>query len=51
MYSPALTTKCNEAMKKWKELMEEDILAYVKHPAVLMVKRPGEGAYTQYAEY
>ena len=52
MYSPALTTRCNEAMKKWKELREEDqvIQAYVKYPAVLMVKRPSEAVYTPYAE-
>ena len=53
MYSPALTTWRNEAMKRRKELREEDqgIRAYVKYPAVLMVKRPGEAAYTPYAEY
>ena len=53
MYLPALTTRRNEAMKKRKELREEDqgIRAYVKYPAVLMVKQPGEAAYTPYAEY
>ena len=53
MYSPALTMQCNEAMKKQKELREEDqgIQAYVKYPGVLMVKQPGEAAYTPYAEY
>ena len=52
MYSPALTTRRNEAMEKWKELREEDqvIRAYVKYPAVLMVKQPGEAVYTPYAE-
>ena len=40
-------------MKNRKELSEEDqgIRAYVKYPAVLIVKRPGEAAYTPYAEY
>ena len=40
MYSSALTTQCNEAMKKWKKLREEDqgIQAYVKYSTVLMVK-------------
>ena len=53
MYSPALATPRNEAMKKRKKLREEDqgIRAYVKYLAVLMVKRPGEAAYTSYAEY
>ena len=53
MYLPALTTRRNEAMKKRKELREEDqgIRAYVRYPAVLKVKRPGEAAYTPYAEY
>ena len=53
MYSPALTTRRNEAMKKRKELREEDqgIRAYDKYPAVLMVKQPGQEAYTPYAEY
>ena len=53
MYSPALTTRRNEAMKKRKELREEDqdMRAYVKYPVVLMVKLPGEAAYTPYAEY
>ena len=40
-------------MKKRKELREEDqdMRAYVKYPVVLMVKPPGEAAYTPYAEY
>ena len=53
MYSPALTTRRNKAMKKWKQLREEDqdIRAYVKYPPVSMVKRPDEVAYTPYTEY
>ena len=53
MYSPALTMQRNKAMKKRKELREADqcIRAYVKYPAVLMVKQPGEAAYTPHAEY
>ena len=40
-------------MKKRKEMREVDqgIRVYVKYPAVLMVKRPGEASYTPYAEY
>ena len=53
IYSPALTTRGNETMKKRKEMREVDqgIRVYVKYPAVLMVKRPGEASYTPYAEY
>ena len=49
MYLPALTTRRNVAMKKRKELREGDqgIRAYVRYPAVLMVK----AACTPYAEY
>ena len=40
IYSPSLTTRRNEAMKKRKELREEDrgIRAYVEYLAVLIVK-------------
>ena len=40
-------------MIKRKELRKEDhrIQAYVKYPAVLMVKYLGESVYTLYAEY
>ena len=53
MYLPALTMRRNKAMKKPKELREEDqgMRAYVKYPTVLVVKQPGEAAYTPYAEY
>lgn len=53
IYSPALTTRRNETMKKQEKLREEDqgIRAYVKYPAALMVKQPGEAACTSYAEY
>ena len=52
MYSADLTKQCN-AMIKQKELRKDDhpIQAYVKYPAVLMVKHPGESVYTSYAEY
>ena len=53
MYSAALTTRCNNAMIKRNELTKDDlrIHAYVKYPAVLLVKYPGESVYTSYAEY
>ena len=53
MYSAALTKWVNNAMIKWKELINDDhrIQAYVKYSAVLMVKYPGESVYTSYAEY
>ena len=40
-------------MIKLKELRKDDdrIQAYVKYPAVLMVKYPGELVYASYAEY
>ena len=53
MYTPALTSRRNNAMKKRKELREEDnnIQAYVKYPAILMVKKAGDKKYKKYAEY
>ena len=53
MYLAALTKRHNNAMIKQKELKKDDhrIQAYVKYPAVLMVKYPGESVYTSYAEY
>ena len=47
MYSAALTKRRNNAMIKRKELRQDDhrIQAYVKYPAVLMVKYPGESVY------
>ena len=53
MYTPALTSRKNNAIKKRKELREEDdsIQAYVKYPAILMVKKAGDKKYKEYAEY
>ena len=53
MYLAALTKRRNNAMIKSKELVKDDhrIQAYVKYPAVLMVKYPGQPVYTSYAEY
>ena len=53
MYSAALTKRPNNAMTKQKELRKDDhqIQAYVKYPAVLMVKYPVESVYTSYAEH
>ena len=44
MYSAALTKRRNNAMVKQKELRKDghQIQAYVKYPAVLMVKYPWE---------
>ena len=53
MYLAALTRRPNNAMIKQKELRKDDhrIRAYMKYPAVLMVKYPEESVYTSYAEY
>ena len=42
----------NEAMNKRKELKRKDprVQVYVKYPAIVMVKRPGETAYGTHAE-
>ena len=53
MYSPAVTNRRNEAMKVRKQLRNEDkqIQAYVKFPAIFMVKKPGETTYSVHSEY
>ena len=53
MYSVAQTKRCNNAKIKRNERRKDDhrIQAYVKYPAVLMVKYLGESVYTLYAEY
>ena len=53
MYSPALTKRCNEAMKARKDLKknESNIQAYLKFPAKLMIKREKDREYSLYAEY
>ena len=53
IYSAALTKWWNNALIKRKELRRDDhqIHAYVKYPAVLLVRYPGESVYTSYAEY
>ena len=52
MYSVAQTKRCNNAKIKRNERKKDDhrIQAYVKYPAVLMVKYLGESVYTLYAE-
>ena len=52
MYSPVVTNRWNEAMKVCKQLRNEDkqIQAYVKFPATLMVKKPGETTYSVQSE-
>ena len=53
MYSPALTKRCNKAMKVRKELErnEPNIQVYVKFPAQLMIKKEKGREYSLYAEY
>ena len=44
MYSKSLTLRRNQALKDQHEMKEEDpsIQTYIKYPATLMIKRPGE---------
>ena len=53
MYSAALTERCNNLRIKRNELRKVDdrIQEYMKHPAVLMAKYPGESVYTSHEEY
>ena len=53
MSSPAVTNRWNEAMKVRKQLRNEDkqTQAYVKFPAILMVKKSGETTYSVHSEY
>ena len=53
MSSPAVTNRWNEAMKVRKQLRNEDkqTQAYVKFPAILMVKKPVETTYSVHSEY
>lgn len=48
MYSAALTKRCNNELIKRKKLRKDNhrIQTYVKYPAVLKVKYPGESFYT-----
>ena len=43
MYSPAIASRRNDAMKKRHELKNEDkdIQGYVNYPATLIIKKPG----------
>ena len=52
MYSSSVTARRNKAMLKHKELKRDEkaIQGYVKYPAILMVKKPGERSYFVYAE-
>ena len=53
MYSPAVTKRQNEAMKVCKQLRNEDkkMQAYIKFPAILMVKKPREATYSVHSKY
>ena len=50
MYSAVITDRWNEAMNARKQLRNGDkqIQAYVKLPAILMVKKPGEKTFTPF---
>ena len=50
MYSPAITTCRNDAMKKRCELKNEDknIQGYIKFTTTLMIKKPGNPKYYVY---
>ena len=47
MYSKSLTLRQNQALKHRLEMKEEDpsIQGYIRYPATLMIKRPGEKKY------
>ena len=53
MYTKALTSRRNNAMKRRMELKKENknVQGYVKYPAILMIKYPNEARYTAYEEF
>ena len=53
MYSPVITSRRNDAMKKRRKLKnkDKDIQGYVKYPATLMIKKPGDPKYSVYQEF
>ena len=53
MYSLAITSHRNDAMKKRRELKnkDKDIQGYVKYLATLMIKKPGNPKYSAYQEF
>ena len=53
IYPPGATNRRNEAMKVRKQLRNEDkqIQAYVKFPAIVMVKKSGETTFSVHSEY
>ena len=53
MYSPVITNRWNEAMNARKQLRNGDkqIQAYVKLPAILVVKKHEEKTYSLHSEY
>ena len=53
MYSATLTQRHNDGMIKRKELRKDDhrMQVYVRYPAMLMVKYPGDWVYISCAEY
>ena len=53
MYSKSLTLHQNQALKHRHEMKEEDpsIQGYIRYPATLMIKRPGEKKYKVEKEF
>ena len=53
MYSKSLTLHRNQALKHQHEMKEEDpsIQGYIRYPATLMIKRPGEKKYKVEKEF
>ena len=53
MYSKSLTLRQNQALKHQHEMKEEDpsIQGYIRYPATLMIKRPGEKKYKVQKEF
>ena len=53
MYSKSLTLRRNQALKHRYEIKEEDpsIQGYIRYPATVMIKRPGEKKYKAEKEF
>ena len=53
MYSKSLTLHRNQALKQRHEMKEEDpsIQGYIRYPATLMIKKPGEKKYKVEKEF
>ena len=53
MYSPVIASRRNDAMKKRRKLKNKgkDTQGYIKYPATLMIKKPGDPKYSVYQEF